>query len=489
MISQIVYQSPDGLKYEEETETKNRCARCEKKNRQCEQHHLATVTACKACKSSRVTCSFVVKRKKQIYNSHRRPRGSVYGTRTNGFEELINGYSLPITQKASGVKATLGHRSDSIFDGSSDQAYRDSMEYEGWDLRPTPTVASQGGGYQSTETSSSPVHSHISQSKLPPITLQPLQINDHIPSDRRSKNLLKCGRCAKKNLECHLPPASKKLAACSACRQSRVRCEKTVVTGPTRKADPLPKGGVLMVFDNSPPEVRGLSEQSSSKLSSNHAMGFGVPSDRSIQMPDEGSEQACSPTATASSLDSGYQSIGGTLIPHNSSREVLTGLTEGARKLRKVYEPLPPTFRKQSTTFEVKRGVVIATNDEGEMWYSEHWQERDPSQLWSSSQESGGLYPLPEGLTNLQFAVDEGGRVHAHHGRGSYFSTLWRDAVLSRALDDIALSDFRHPKSERVTCRAQWSDYSTRIPSTGNSSKSNDPQILDDSIMSAQMYR
>jgi hypothetical protein len=219
-------------------------------------------------------------------------------------------------------------------------------------------------------------------------------------------------------------------------------------------------------------------------------MGFVVPSDRSIRMPAEGSEQSCSPTGTASSLDSGYQSVGGTLIPHNSSREVLTGLTEGARQLRKVYGLLPPTFRKQSMTFEVNRGVVIATNDEGKMWYSEHWQERDPNRLWGSSQEPGSLDPLPEGLANLQFAVDEAGCVHAHHGRGSYFFTLWRPAVLSRALGDTALSDFSHPESEQVTCSAQWSDYS--IPSTGNSSESDDPQILYDSITStnpAQLYR
>lgn len=468
------------------TETERRCERCERRHTRCELPSRAMMTACAACKQGRVSCSLVPEYKKEIYKARRRPKRSVNGTRTNAPKKRASRYPLPAIKQEPEVTAASGHPC-SVLDGSSDPSYGDWRENGEWRLPLTPTVASQRSGYQSTGTSSSPTHSYISQPNISPIMLGSLQIDNHIPSDGRSKILLKCGRCTEKNLECDLPPASTKLRACSACRQSRVRCERTVVTGPTGKADPFPKGGVLMVFDDSPPQLRELSDRPNSKLSSNHATGIDVASDCSIRMPDEGSEQACSPTATASSLDSGYQSVGGTLIPHSPSREILTDLTEGARQLSKVYGLLPPTFRKQSTTFEVNRGVVIATNDEGKMWYSEHWQERDPNRLWGSSQEPGSLDPLPEGLANLQLAVDEAGCVHAHHGSDSYFSTLWRPAVLSRALDDTALSDFSHSESEQVACSARWSDYP--IPSTSNSSKSNDPKILDDSIMSAQMYR
>jgi hypothetical protein len=242
------------------TETERRCERCERRDTQCAVPSRATITACEACKKGRARCSLVPEIKKKIYNNARRfPGRKAKGTRTNAPEKRTSQYPLPAIKQEPKVTAASEHPCSDL-DGSSDQAYRDWMENGGWGLRPSPTVASLGSGYQSTGTSSSPTHSHISQPNISPIMLGSLQIDKHIPSDGRSKTHLKCVHCTKKNLECYLPPASKKLTACSACRQSRVRCERTVVTGPTWKADPLPKGGVLMVFDDSPPEVRELSE-------------------------------------------------------------------------------------------------------------------------------------------------------------------------------------------------------------------------------------
>jgi hypothetical protein len=279
------------------------------------------------------------------------------------------------------------------------------------------------------------------------------------------KNGDRCENCIRRGTRCVRVLRTLAAAnACQACRSSRIRCSFVA----DRKKKERGSNPDLTLEQKSP--LR-LSPSFEAERQSKITALMGHPGD-GVLVDFDGNDTtgwASIPRNTPqNSENSGNQTIGGSSSSHGHSHEVDEIITEQARQLAIAYAPLPLSFRKHSTTFEIMSGVVIAVNDKGGMMCSGGWQRWVPQR--TVDRQNPDFYDTLPCSPDVWFEVNAEGTVFASCSEALYFSTLWKDYHPNSHLGDFANGSSNYgPWQSWMGSSPGSIDSSIESPHTGHS--------------------